>query len=54
MAAFCGCCGAEITAKVEACPVCKTPQHGMWPGEPPELPGIRTAASEKSEEPGEE
>jgi len=43
MAAFCNCCGAEITQKVEACPVCKTPQHGMWPGEPEELPGIKTA-----------
>jgi hypothetical protein len=31
MAAFCVCCGAEITLKAEACPVCGTPQHGMWP-----------------------
>lgn len=29
MAAFCACCGAEITLKAEACPVCGTPQHGM-------------------------
>jgi hypothetical protein len=29
MAAFCGCCGAEITGKVEACPVCGMPRHGM-------------------------
>lgn len=29
MAAFCGCCGAEITLKAEACPVCGTPRHGM-------------------------
>ena len=29
MAAFCACCGAEITLKPEACPVCGTPQHGM-------------------------
>lgn len=29
MAAFCGCCGAEITAKEEACIVCGTPRHGM-------------------------
>jgi len=31
MAAFCECCGAEITLKAEACPVCKTPRHGMGP-----------------------
>ncbi len=31
MAAFCGCCGAEITDRAEACPVCKTPRHGMIP-----------------------
>jgi hypothetical protein len=31
MAAFCACCGAEITLKAQACPVCGTPQHGMWP-----------------------
>ena len=29
MAAFCACCGAEITLKAEACPVCGTPRHGM-------------------------
>jgi hypothetical protein len=29
MAAYCGCCGAEITQKAEACPVCGTPRHGM-------------------------
>ena len=29
MAAFCGCCGAEITLKDEACTVCGTPHHGM-------------------------
>jgi hypothetical protein len=29
MVAFCGCCGAEITGKPEACPVCGTPRHGM-------------------------
>jgi hypothetical protein len=34
MAAFCACCGAEITRKVEACPVCGTPRHGMLPLEP--------------------
>jgi hypothetical protein len=31
MAAFCECCGAEITLKAEACPVCGTPRHGMAP-----------------------
>jgi hypothetical protein len=31
MAAFCSCCGAEITRRVEACPVCGTPRHGMLP-----------------------
>jgi hypothetical protein len=29
VAAFCECCGAEITLKAEPCPVCGTPQHGM-------------------------
>ena len=29
MAAFCACCGAEITLRAEACPVCGIPRHGM-------------------------
>jgi hypothetical protein len=29
VAAFCACCGTEITLKAEACPVCGTPRHGM-------------------------
>jgi len=29
VAAFCACCGAEITLKTEACPACGAPQHGM-------------------------
>ena len=29
MAAFCECCGAEITLKAGACSVCGSPQHGM-------------------------
>jgi hypothetical protein len=29
MAAFCACCGAEITLKAKACPACGSPQHGM-------------------------
>jgi hypothetical protein len=31
VAAFCACCGAEITLKTEACPLCGAPQHGMLP-----------------------
>jgi len=31
MAAFCGCCGAEITRKSEACPLCGASTHGMLP-----------------------
>jgi hypothetical protein len=33
MAAFCACCGAEITSKAEACPICGAPQHGMLPSD---------------------
>ena len=33
MAAFCECCGAVITLKAEACPVCGAPQHGMLQGD---------------------
>ena len=29
VAAFCTCCGAEITLKAEVCPLCGSPQHGM-------------------------
>ena len=30
MAAFCGCCGAEITSKKsESCPACGAATHGM-------------------------
>jgi hypothetical protein len=35
MAAFCACCGAEITLKAETCPVCGTPRHGMSRVDPP-------------------
>ncbi len=31
MAAYCSCCGAEITLKAEACPACGMPRHGMLP-----------------------
>lgn len=34
MAAFCACCGAEITLKAEACPVCGMPRHGMLKADP--------------------
>ncbi len=45
MAAFCACCGAEITLKAEACPVCGTPRHGMLPPDlqPAPDPGSETA-----------
>jgi hypothetical protein len=29
MAAFCPCCGAEITLKAGSCRACGKPQHGM-------------------------
>ena len=35
MAAFCTCCGAEITLKATACPVCGTPRHGMFQSDKP-------------------
>jgi hypothetical protein len=35
VAAFCECCGAEITLRAEACPACGSPQHGMLQ---PDLP----------------
>lgn len=38
MAAFCTCCGAEITLKAEACPACGAPRHGML--RPDSLPGL--------------
>ena len=48
MAAFCSCCGAEITLKAEACPVCGTPRHGM--GKPDPSPGLDvTDPSEEDE-----
>jgi hypothetical protein len=33
VAAFCTCCGAEITRKPQACPNCGAPRHGMFPPE---------------------
>lgn len=41
MAAFCTCCGAEITLKAEACPACGTPRHGMLPDR--QLPGLNVS-----------
>jgi len=29
MAAYCGCCGAEIKLKAEFCEACGMPAHGM-------------------------
>ena len=41
MAAFCGCCGAEITSKkAEACPECGAPTHGTLRAVP--LPAVET------------
>ena len=31
VAAFCACCGAEITLKAGQCPACGNPRHGMMP-----------------------
>lgn len=48
MAAFCACCGAEITLKAKACPACGTPQHGMLlPDLPPALNNIDTDPSQE-------
>ena len=50
MAAFCTCCGAEITLKAEACPVCGTPRHGMLQSGQSHLLGVDTDLSQKIEE----
>ena len=47
MAAFCGCCGAEIGPKAEACPVCGTPRHGMLSLDP----AIQSDTGSKSDNP---
>ena len=49
MAAFCTCCGAEITLKAEACPACGTPRHGMLPAR--ELPLNADARPSEEKEP---
>ena len=47
MAAFCTCCGAEITLKAEACPVCGTPRHGMRLSDPSSGIGVPTDVSQE-------
>jgi len=49
MAAFCACCGAEITLKAEACPVCGTPRHGMLP---PDLQPALDIGTERQQDDG--
>jgi hypothetical protein len=48
VAAFCACCGAEITLKAEACPVCGTPLHGML--QPDRSPGFDFGVAPSLEE----
>jgi len=47
VAAFCACCGSEITLKAEACPVCGTPQHGMLQSDRPSGSDNEFAASQE-------
>ncbi len=47
MAAFCTCCGAEITLKAEACPVCGTPRHRMLRSDRPLTLDIDTDLSQE-------
>lgn len=47
MAAFCGCCGAEITLKTpESCPLCGAPTHGMVQPDPFPSVGINQETSQ--------
>ena len=48
MAAFCACCGTEITLKAEACPVCGTPRHGMLQQD--QAPTLEFAGSQSEED----
>jgi predicted amidophosphoribosyltransferase len=47
MAAFCSCCGAEITLKAEACPACGTPRHGMLQSDRPPTLDAHTDPSQE-------
>jgi len=49
MADFCTCCGAEITLKAEACPVCGTPRHGMLQSDRPLTLGVDTDLSQEDD-----
>jgi hypothetical protein len=52
MAAFCSCCGAEITLKAESCPVCKTPRHGMMPLDwPPQGEQVSESSNDGEQKP---
>jgi hypothetical protein len=48
VAAFCACCGAEITLKAEACAVCGTPRHGML--QPDFLPTLDVGVDSSQED----
>jgi hypothetical protein len=48
MAAFCACCGAQITLKPQPCPVCGTPRHGMLPRDIPRTLQAESEPEEKS------
>jgi hypothetical protein len=48
MAAFCSCCGAEITLDAKTCPVCGNPQHGM--AQPDLLPELDVGAGASQED----
>ena len=50
MAAFCGCCGAEITLKkAESCPACGAPTHGMVRADPLPAMEIHRETSQRKE-----
>ena len=47
MAAFCTCCGTEITLKAGACPVCGAPRHGMLQSDRPRTLDVDTDLSQE-------
>jgi predicted amidophosphoribosyltransferase len=47
VAAFCACCGAEITLKAGACPICGAPQHGMAQPDLLFMPDVEADSSEE-------